>query len=375
LNGVLGLASLLVRTNLSEDQRDLAETLCTSGETLLRVINDVLDFSKIEAGKLVLDSMDFDLNDLLAETAKVFAGQARQKGLELVCVTMCQGPVPVQGDPGRLKQILYNLLSNAIKFTDRGKVTLEARISSEEDETSVLWEFQVRDTGIGITPEARQYIFESFFQGDATTAKRYGGTGLGLSICRELSHLMQGDIAVSSEPGRGSCFTFTARLGKRQAVYVPATVALHIDYEVQSTAAKHSSRSDKPIECKYILLAEDNEINQKVAKQMLERLGCRVDIAENGLEVLDAVTARSYDLILMDCQMPELDGYETTRQIRQRESSAQTGHIPIIALTGFAMHGDREICLQAGMDDYLSKPFSLDELRVMIKKWPPTDEG
>jgi signal transduction histidine kinase/CheY-like chemotaxis protein len=424
MNGVLGMAELLLTTNLSGKQQDLVETLLMSGQTLLRVINDILDFSKIEAGKLELNSSDFDLRELLEDTVKLFLTQAQEKELSLNHEIRHHGPIPLQGDAVRLKQILYNLLNNAIKFTERGGIVLRASLEKEDEESS-LWAFEICDTGIGISRAAQAGIFEPFIQSDGTTTRKYGGTGLGLTICRQLCLLMGGEISVESAPGKGSTFKLTVLLKKQrdacktlsssscslQGIYVQASIddsegiqAAHeaeaVTYQGKSvsqpelnglaTREKSSipdnealkSRGDVPSseEKKTIrgrlLLAEDNLVNQKVARIMLERMGYQVDMVCNGFEALEAVSCKSYDLILMDCQMPELDGYDATAAIRKQEASdnempeiSQKRRVPIVALTGHAMEGDREMCLQTGMDDYLTKPFSMAELREVLEKW------
>ncbi len=363
MNGVLGMAEILLNSGLTKRQREIAATLYGAGQTLLQVINDILDFSKVEAGKLDLSSQDFDLKELVAETICAFSRQAAQKGLELGCQVEVDGPVLVRGDPTRLKQILTNLLGNAIKFTERGKVLLRTTIEKQH-ERSILFAFEVQDTGIGIPLEAREDIFESFSQADGTTTRKYGGAGLGLAICRQLCNLMGGEISVTSSPGEGSTFRFTVLLRKQKTIW-------------KSTADQLSSSSHGGAGPSYdgvrlhghVLLAEDNFVNQEVAKSMLTILGCSVDVVENGREALSAIDSKSYDLVLMDCQMPELDGLEVTRIIRSREAAGNGDHLPIIALTGFAMEGDRELCLDAGMDDYLCKPFSLDSLKDVLGKW------
>ncbi|MCE5333104.1 MAG: response regulator [Desulfobacteraceae bacterium] len=362
MNGVLGMAELLLLTELTEYQQDLSRTILSSGKTLLRVINDILDFSKIEAGKLELASSDFDLSEVVNSAAMIFSVQARKKGLLFENGFQTDKPVLVRGDPGRLTQILYNLIGNAVKFTERGSIALGARMLSRDSENG-LWEFKVRDTGIGIAREAQQHIFESFTQADGTTTRKYGGTGLGLAICRQLCRLMGGDIAVESEPGTGSTFTFTILLGSRDGERNP------LPAPKPAPPPEPEERSKEASGRKSVLLAEDNQINQRVAKQMIEKLGFQVDLAANGREVLDSVSLKSYDLILMDCQMPELDGYEATKALRRMEASENRRRMPIVALTGFAMQGDREMCIQAGMDDYLAKPFDLAELKLVLEKW------
>jgi CheY-like chemotaxis protein len=377
-----------------------------------------LDFSKIEAGRLELEIIDCDVRQTVAEVVEFFLESARHQGLKLTCVIQDDIPAALRGDPGRLRQILTNLIGNAIKFTESGEVVIEVQSSkfkvqsqssrsstlNLEPETlnSCLLYFAVRDTGIGIAPEAQAFIFDSFSQADGSTTRKYGGTGLGLSIAKQLVHLMGGEIGVESELGKGSTFWFTARLEQRslidQAALTPPPdqAWLHTQAQVQA-----------PLQM-CVLLAEDNPVNQDVTLSMLENCGCRVDVAANGREALEAFSRASYDLILMDCQMPEMDGFEATRIIRAREAAenaesriqpmdlkSQTSglltpdpglrtpdarlqtpdsrlfRVPIIALTAHAMHGDRERCLAAGVDDYLSKPFNQEQLYTVLRRWLP----
>jgi CheY-like chemotaxis protein len=503
MNGVLGMTELLLDTDLTETQRTLADTVRHSGEALLTIINDILDFSKIEVGKLELECIPFDLHQSVEELAAVFAEQAHRKGRELACLTQVEVPVTLQGDPGRLRQILTNLLGNALKFTDQGEVVLRVTAVTETAETALL-RFEVRDTGIGIPPEAQTRIFDSFTQGDGSTTRKYGGTGLGLTIARQLAEMMGGTIGVHSTPGQGSTFWCTLRLAK-PAASAPATPPLrHVlqglsvlivddnstsrdilhywgnvwgmrpDSVANGTQALHKLRTaaaqavpydlaildmrmpdmdglalahaiaaepalattrlvlltsmglpdeshttlparilgtvSKPVRPSHlytclstvaglvaqrahapairqaavraetpglggrILLAEDNVVNCKVATRMLKKLGCHADVAVNGREAVEALLRQPYDLVLMDCQMPEMGGIEATRSIREHEASQYTlwSHVPIIALTAHVLASDRAQCLAAGMDDFLGKPFTMEQLRTILERWLPS---
>jgi PAS domain S-box-containing protein len=485
MNGVIGMTGLLLETALSAEQRELAETIRSSGEALLCIINDVLDFSKIEAGKLDLESHPFELRSLLEESLDLVAGMAHRKKLE-ICALVEDGVSPcVFGDPTRLRQILLNLLSNAIKFTDSGEVILSAQQFEQSGEFCSI-RFAVRDTGIGLTEETKGRLFQSFSQADSSTTRRYGGTGLGLVISKRLVNLMGGEIGVDSTPGAGSTFWFTVPLKKAANVPSPASLAslrgrrvlvvddnqtsrnilqkqignagmlvtvaasgaealrrleeavgrgqpfdlgvldlhmpamngLMLTQEIRARQALRDTAlvilaSDrdreeaavarqlgvnnflvKPVRQASllkavaetfgesspperlvvaeklklhgrVLVAEDNPTNQKVIVMRLTRLGCIVDVANDGLAALQASTSNAYDLILMDCQMPVMDGFQATRAIR-----AQGGRrVPIIALTANAMEGERERCLDAGMDDYLAKPVRPEDLAAKLKQW------
>ncbi|MEK6631789.1 MAG: PAS domain S-box protein [Nitrospirota bacterium] len=502
MNGVIGMTGLLLDTSLTPEQREYAETVRRSGEALLAIINDILDFSKIEAGKLALEIIEFDLRTTVEETLDLLAEPAQRKDLEVVGLVDGAVPAAVKGDPGRLRQILTNLLGNAIKFTERGEVVLALSVLKASDR-SVTLRFSVTDTGVGITPEGRARLFQSFSQADGSTTRRFGGTGLGLAISKQLVELMRGEIGVDSRPGAGSTFWFTIDLEQpphRPASPTPAqdlaglrvcliddnaTNRRLLEHHARSWGMTHASAGDGPTGLALIqdahrsghpfdlaiidmqmpgmdgmrlaeaitattgatrtrlvlltsltrrgdaklaqqrgfsayltkpirqhqlydslrlvmggspaktpqksplitvhslaetrakingrlLLAEDNVINQKVAVKMLEKLGCHVDVVADGREAVEALSRIPYALIFMDCQMPEMDGFEATRRIRQREGTAR--HTPIIAMTANAMASDREQCLAAGMDDYLSKPVKSQDLHRVLTQWlPPSD--
>jgi signal transduction histidine kinase/CheY-like chemotaxis protein len=500
MNGVLGMIGLLLDTRLSDDQRELAESVQHSAEGLLVVINDILDFSKIEAGKLELEVLDFDLRCAIEESIDMVAYQAERKGLELACLVHSDVPRFVRGDPARLRQVLLNLLNNALKFTERGEVVLTVSLESSGDDACLV-RFSVRDTGIGIPPDRRNRLFQSFSQVDASTTRKYGGTGLGLIISRELATMMGGTVGFESEVGVGSTFHFSARLGLQESMPAltrlplarfgdlrvlvvddsatnrrilvqqlaswgctsseacdgPEALALlkreessrHpyrlvlLDYQMPGMDGEQLARrirSDqrfeqipmimltsvagmresermeaaginayltKPVkqsqlfdcisavigtselpellsstriltrhsldqmrerERVRILVAEDNIVNQKVASRMLAKLGFRCEIAANGHEALAALERTRFDLVLMDCQMPIMDGFEATARIRSR---AELGgeKLPVIAMTANAMVGDRERCLAAGMSDYISKPVNPEELQHVLERW------
>ncbi|CAN5613105.1 hypothetical protein BH24ACT22_BH24ACT22_20730 [soil metagenome] len=495
MNGVIGMSDLLMDTQLDNEQREYVETVRNSGETLLTLINDVLDFSKIEAEKVELENIVFDLRTSVEDTAVLLAERAQGKGLEIASLVDYDVPTTLRGDPGRLRQVLSNLLSNAIKFTEEGEVLLKAELSEETEEEAVV-RFEIRDTGIGITPGQQERLFESFVQADASTTRRYGGSGLGLAISERLVSLMGGEIWLESVPGEGSIFYFTARFEKysrqtpsgprpranlrglkalsvddnatnravlRQQVapwgimvddaregaealeklrsagrggepydlavldmqmpemdglQLARTIKQHPDisstrlvlltsmgqrgdgeearragleayltkpvrqaqlYDILSMVmgseeSEASPGDERPLVTTHtlkeaeshsrvrLLLVEDNEVNQKVAARTLEKLGYRVDVSDDGEEAVEAVSRTNYAAIVMDVQMPKMDGYEATAEIRNREIASGTEHVPIIAMTANALQGDREKALEAGMDDYIAKPVSANEL-------------
>ena len=494
MNGVLGMVCLLLESGLAGDQRRFAEAVRSSGESLLGIINDILDFSKIEAGRMELELTRVDLYDVVAGVTEMFASGAQRKGLELALLVGDTVPQYLVGDPVRLRQILVNLLGNAVKFTSQGEVLLRVNLAEEQGDCVAI-RFEVVDTGIGIRPEARVRIFESFSQADYSTTRTYGGTGLGLAIARQLSELMGGELGVESEPGKGSTFWFTARFARcpdaagqpltsrnelkgvkvllvddnitnlnilKQQVTSwgircdcvesgqaalellrsasgdpyevalldlcmpgmdgielagaikadPAICALRLvmlasyghDDEARAADAGVLRYLSKPVnparlyECLVavlakadgavpalrskvpeakvrfsasILVAEDNPVNQDVVRHMLGMLGCRVELAENGHEAVTAAQRGGFDLIFMDCQMPQMDGFAATKLIRLHEAAQGLGRLPVVALTANAVAGDRERCLAAGMDDYLSKPFIITQLSGVLQHWLP----
>ena len=499
MNGVIGMTRLLLDTGLTPEQREYAEVIDQSGRALLEIINDILDFSKIEAGRIDLENVEFDLRRAVREVLGSFAEAAQAKGLELLCLIRHDVPNALQGDPGRLRQVLTNLVGNAVKFTETGEVVLRVTLDEPAGDAVVV-RFEVRDTGIGIDPELKSRLFQSFVQADGSASRRYGGTGLGLAISKRLVSLMGGGIDVVSRPGRGSTFWFTVRLerqapeaspapppsarlagrrvlvvddnatnrqilkqqlgywglrtttvesgpkalaaapaGRRERARLRPRHPRHedagdgrarprsrdqgrplarpgcrlvlltsfgqrghgaeasrigisayltkpvdeadlydclvevMDEERRRRAphlvTRHSLRELRPPVAARVLVAEDNEVNQKVAVRILEKLGYRVEVAENGKEALEACARTRYDAVLMDGQMPGMDGFEATRRIREREHEAGGPRLPIVAMTASAMKGDREKCLEAGMDDYVSKPVTPEALEAVLRRW------
>ena len=366
MNGVLGMTDFLLATKLTGEQQEFAESIKRSADALLMLINDILDLSKIEAGKLRLDRVPFQLGAALSELAVQFAAEARVKGLDFVSNIPSDLPRVVVGDPGRLRQVLNSLLGNAIKFTDRGEIGVQAELLNVATNV-VQVRFTVHDTGIGMTPDQQSRLFESFTQGDGSSTRRHGGTGLGLAISKQLVELLGGEIGVSSEPGHGSRFWFTASFGIAAEEEIPAApkpvqklpAAAPPRPAVQNSVALQGHLR--------ILLAEDNEINQRITLRLLEKLGVAADAVVTGREAVQALEKRNYDLVLMDCQMPDMDGFEATAIVRSREGA--THRTPICALTANAMEGDRERCLAAGMDDYISKPVGLEKLQKAVDRW------
>ncbi len=397
MNGVLGMTDFLLGTAMTGEQQEYAESIKRSATSLLSLINDILDISRIEAGRLRVDQLPFHLKTILDETASLFALQARAKGLSFRSDFAPALPEVAVGDPERLRQVLTNLLGNAIKFTERGTIGLTAEfLGGKGDRTAAR--FIVHDTGIGIPKEHQEKVFERFMQADNSSTRKYGGTGLGLAISKQLVELLGGEIGVDSAPESGSRFWFTAYFGKASPADVAACSA-------KAAASKAGAPQPAPVqkpgatdaspatpgqknaglakltaavlgEGQRILLAEDNEINQRITLRLLQKLGLAADAVVNGKEAVEALTRGKYGLILMDCQMPEMDGFEATALIRHHEGPDR--HTPICALTANAMEGDRERCLAAGMDDYISKPVSLEKLQEAVDRWvyrPGAGEG
>jgi CheY-like chemotaxis protein len=355
---------LVLDTNLHPDQRSYLERAKTSAEALLRVINDILDYSKVEAGRLELEIAPFDFRACVDGVLALIGSLASGKGLELVSEIDEGVPQVILGDVGRLRQILLNMLNNAVKFTEEGGISLTVTTSEAGDDGHIELHVVVRDTGVGIPPDRVDRLFQSFSQADVSISRRYGGTGLGLAISKRLAELMGGTMWAESEgvPGRGSAFHFT--LVTRATAEMPnaETAALlgasELDSELDpEQASRHPLR---------ILLVEDNAVNQKLALRVLSLMGYQADVAGNGIEAVDAVQRQEYDLVLMDVQMPEMDGLEATRRIRARVE----GGPRIVAMTANAMDGDREACLEAGMDDYVGKPIRVDELVAALAATP-----
>jgi len=370
LNGLIGMTGLLLETPLDPQQQDYAETIRASGETLLALINDILDFSKIESGRLELENQPFELRRCVADSVDLVSARAAEKGLHLHYGIEESCPEVVVGDVTRVRQVLVNLVSNSVKFTETGEVSIRVTAEPIAADAQEL-RFSVRDTGVGIPPDRIDQIFESFSQADASTTRQFGGTGLGLSISKHLAELMGGRIWVESEVGEGSTFHFTVQLRRADDDARPDPDRRRRG-RVRRAVNRNLARQ-LPLR---ILVADDNVINQKVACLLLQNLGYRADTAANGLEVLEALERQSYDVVLMDVQMPELDGLETSRRIR---AGRDPGAPPrIIAVTAGAMRGDREKCLAAGMDDYVSKPVQAEELQAALERaggLEPSAEG
>jgi len=363
MNGVLGIALLLLKTGLDEKQREFAQTIVRSGESLLNLINDILDFSKIEAGKLELEHVHFNLRQLVEETMDLFSNRASEQNVRLSCFVQASVAAYVVGDPGRLRQVLMNLLGNALKFTRDGSVSLHVFPDGEGGEGMAPLRFEVRDSGIGISSEKQEKIFSAFSQADGSTTRQFGGTGLGLAICRQLVELMGGIIGLESEEGQGSVFWFTVVFPIGSA---EKSISVSEDCSGNDSSIRFAAR---------VLVAEDNVTNQIVARGMLEQAGLTVDMVDNGREAVAEAKDGVYDLIFMDCQMPVMDGYEATGRIRRMEQQSGCARVPIIALTAHAMKGDREHCLAVGMDDHLSKPFTEQQLTSLLHKWLHGSDG
>jgi signal transduction histidine kinase len=358
MNGVIGMAELLLEAPLGGEQRDCAETIRDSARALLAVINDILDFSKIEAGKLELKIERVGVRDVQQDVMRLMAKEAHAKSLKITACVDPAVPQCVRGDAGRLRQVLVNLCANAVKFTQHGEVALSVGAVAHDLEGTTL-RFEVRDTGIGVPETGLHALFKPFSQLDASTTRRFGGTGLGLSIVKRLVEMMGGEVGVLSREGAGSTFWFTARFANAAADPVAPRLPIHEAPRVQRPGGARERR---------ILLAEDNAVNEKVATRALRTMGFQVDAVSNGRAAVTAWETGAYDLILMDCQMPELDGYEATIEIRGREQGVR---IPIVALTAHAMKDDDLKCKAAGMDDYLTKPLDRERLRSCLDHYLP----
>jgi signal transduction histidine kinase/CheY-like chemotaxis protein len=354
MNGILGTLQILQDTQLDDEQKEYIAIAYHSGEALLKLLNDILDFSKIEAGKLELEFIPFDLSQLVGELNILLSGRAQERGIGLNAEIANDLPPIIKGDPIRVRQILANLMTNAIKFTDKGEVRVRVTVKSR-DEGSAQVRMEVIDTGIGISKQAQRKLFYSFTQADGSTTRKYGGTGLGLAIVRRLVTMMHGRLGVESEPGKGSCFWielgFEIPVGVSLATQEPSVVVVeHLQGRV--------------------LLVEDNPVNQAVAKKMLEKIGLNYELAGNGQEAVEYLASdHQFDAVLMDCQMPVMDGYAATGEIRQREKKHDLARLPIIAMTANAMQGDKEKCVEAGMDDYVPKPVKMAELKEVLARW------
>ena len=388
MNGIIGMTEVSLASQLTPDQRDSLETIQDSAKALLSVVNDILDYSKIDAGKMDLVSVRFNLSNKVDNAMRNLAVKAAQQGLKLRYDIDSSVPPWIVGDPDRLRQVMINLVGNALKFTSQGEVVVRVQNHDEiaADDKHCVLHFSVTDTGVGIPPEKHGLIFEAFAQGDSSTTRRYGGTGLGLSISARLVELMGGQIWVESELGKGSTFHFTARFGI--SCLDPNQTCNNNLTELANLRGRNQLTMENTTEFDHlavlppcnvprhlnILLADDNPINQKVTRRMLNQDGQRVAVANNGKEAISALQQGGFDLVLMDVQMPEMDGFEATAAIRASEQISGK-HIPIVAMTAHAMNGDRERCLAVGMDAYISKPFQLEELRQAIVSVFPSPEA
>jgi len=365
LNGVIGMAELALQLDMSAELTEYLNIIHGSAGSLLEIVNEVLDISRVESGKIELESIPFDLRQVVVDTSEVFAATVRDKGLGFQVEIEPPGPLPLLGDPGRVRQILTNFLGNAAKFTSEGGITVQTRWQERGPGQPVAVSLAVVDTGIGIRPEDQAKIFQKFTQADGSVTRQFGGTGLGLSICRSIAEIMGGQVTVASVPGVGSTFSFTADLPS-----VPDSRA-----PKQSTAAvparneDRTAESDRPGTGLTVLLVEDNRINRLLAVRILEKLGCDVETAVDGRAAVRKFESQSFDLVFMDCQMPIMDGYEATRRIRDMEDA--DARTPIIAVTANAMSGDRERCLDSGMDDHITKPLRPNDLKSAMRKWCP----
>ncbi len=357
MNGILGTIQLLQDTELDQQQRELISISYNSGKSLLTLLNDILDFSKIEAGKLELESISFDLSQVIRELIVLLKKTASEKNIELISEVDPKLNFLIKGDPVRIRQVMANLMTNAIKFTEQGEVRVKV-IVLEADTGKARLRIEVNDTGIGIAKDAQRKLFNSFTQADGSTTRQYGGTGLGLAIVRQLTTMMHGRLGVDSELGQGS--SFWIELGFE-------TVVMEQVHQPDVTVTPSNI---KQLEKGKILIVEDNPINQAVTSKMLEKIGFEFEVAANGQEAVKRLQLdHDFRLVLMDCQMPVMDGYEATELIRENESSQQEKRLPVIAMTANTMDGDKEKCMVAGMDDYVAKPVKLTELKETLARW------
>jgi signal transduction histidine kinase/ActR/RegA family two-component response regulator len=360
MNGIIGAADLMQSTPLTREQASYLTTIHKSAKGLLQLINDILDISKIEAGRMDIASEPFDLLLMCEEIRSIMFVSVR-KGVTMDVVWEPDTPRFVFGDPGRMRQILINLVGNAIKFTERGSITI--RVEGKSDRDSCLFRIVVEDTGVGIPTDKIDAIFDKFTQAEEAATRRHGGTGLGLAICKQLVQMMGGHIVAESTPGQGSRFTVTLRMSKATAAQTRQT----------GVGSRRAVDPDLIFDDVKILLAEDNPINQMIAGEMLMQYGCHVSYAGTGGEVLQKLEEQSFDLIFMDCRMPEIDGYEATRLLRARENAKNLPRTPVVALTANAMTGDQEKCGEAGMDGYISKPVQKQDIGAILQKWLPAE--
>jgi CheY-like chemotaxis protein/nitrogen-specific signal transduction histidine kinase len=354
MNGVIGMTELLLNSPLNKEQQDFVETIKSSGDILLSLINDILDFSKIESGKLKIEHYPCNIRKCIEEIINTFQIRANEKSLKIKLNIDDSVPETLISDVSRIRQILANLISNAIKYTEHGEITVSSKCLSVKDGIVEI-EFSVKDTGIGISKSSLSQLFQPFLQLDSSTTRKHGGTGLGLIISKHLIEMMKGKIRVESQPGKGSVFIFTIK-GKQNTE--------NLKTDLQKKPLNFNIANEIPLN---ILLVEDNLINQKVTIRMLKRFGYTIDIAENGVEAIEAVTKKHYELIFMDIQMPVMDGFEATKEILRMFPDDKCP--VIIAMTAAVMKGDKEKCLDSGMSDYIPKPVLPDAVQAAIEKW------
>jgi two-component system sensor histidine kinase/response regulator len=361
MNGIIGMIDLLLDTHLEADQRNYARTVQQSAEALLAILNDILDFSKVEAGKIKLESIDFNLRQMVESVVTLLAERAKSKGIKLLWSVDPETPMSFRGDPNRLRQILLNLITNAIKFTEKGEVAVDFSCKGDAGQAPEL-HCAVRDSGIGLSEESRKKLFQPFTQGDTTVTRRFGGTGLGLAICRKLVELMGGTIGVTSTKGKGSTFWFDVPLEKSMT---PGRLNA---FETVATPTPNRFIDGLSLR---VLLAEDNLVNQMIVTHQFRIIGCEIEVVGNGREVVAAWQRGEHDIIFMDCQMPEMTGIEAARKIRALEKEKSLRPTLIVAMTASAMNEDREECLQAGMNGYLTKPAKIGEISKLLQSYFP----
>ncbi|TOR09463.1 ATP-binding protein [Vibrio parahaemolyticus] len=364
MNGIIGVASLLSDTKLDPQQKEFVEIIDNSSQSLMTIIDDILDFSKVEAGKVELASETYHFRQLLDDVISLHTVKAQQKNLQLLSDIDPKLPAEVQGDKGRLKQVLNNLLSNAVKFTERGHVKLLVSLHEQNNDIAQV-RFRVVDSGIGIAKEHQQAVFERFQQADGSTTRKYGGTGLGLAICAQLVHIMGGDIKLTSELGLGSCFDFTIPLTVVSGLPTYTDPLNVLDFPRTEAYEATNKNPDTP----WVLIVEDTEVNQRVVRIMLELLGLKVSVASHGEEALQLCREHAFDLIFMDCQMPVMDGFIATEQIR--DMNEWGAHVPIIALTANVVKEDQQRCFEAGMNEFVAKPVTKARLQQIFEQYLP----
>ena len=364
MNGMLGMADLLLESDLDKEQRRMANMMRRAGDTLMYILNDILDVSKIRAGQMQIDQSIFSVREMVGDVTDLFAANCAEKSLKFKTEIYPDVPDTMLGDPLRIKQVLLNLVSNAIKFTQKGEVKLTVR-TEKQRASAVYVAFAVSDSGIGIDEDKVNKVFNKFSQLESTNTRRFGGTGLGLAICKSLSEMMNGYVYVKSEKGKGSVFTFCVPLRQETWCEVPTTATLQPHENGKRPPLRKDGRGK-------ILVVEDNEINRELMARFLAKEGYEVHYAKDGREAVKMAMEEKYDLIFMDCQMPEVDGFEATERIRGRELAKGGAPVPIIALTASAMAGDKERCLAAGMDAYISKPIKKETIMAVLAQWLDT---